>query len=286
MPKLLLIIALALLIAGCSSQAVTTQHANLVQTPETTECLVGLANSATSLPSALDAEGFSMINWNIQKGRDAGWVEDLHEIDPEADLLILQEVAHDNETWDSAAPKYYRSFAEGHASSNMITGVMTTSSAQPLTECHLVAFEPWFGTRKATLVTEYALTNTDQTLLVVNIHGINFTLGINDMSDQLHQVKAIIEQHKGAVLLAGDFNTWNSRRAAVLNQLVNDLDLVAVDYSIDHRLKIFGRALDHIYVRGLDSVHATTMDLQSSDHNPMSVHLRLTQEPYNIKAPL
>lgn len=285
MPKLLLI-AVALLIAGCSSQAVMTQHADPVPTPETTACLVKLANSATSLPDALDAEGFSMINWNVQKGRDAGWVEDLHEIDPEADLLLLQEVEHDNETWDNAAPRHYRSFAEGYANSRMITGVMTTSSAQPLTECSLVAYEPWFGTRKATLVTEYALTNTDKTLLVVNIHGINFTLGIDDMRDQLRQVQAIIEQHEGAVLLAGDFNTWNGRRAAVLNELVNNLDLVAINFSVDHRMKIFGRTLDHIYVRGLNSVHATTMDFQSSDHNPMSVYLRLTQESPNVEAPL
>ena len=53
---------------------------------------------------------------------------------------------------------------------------------------------------------------------------------------------------------------------------------------VDHRKRIFGRALDHIYLRGLSIVHATTAVSDSSDHNPMSVRLRLSKEPVLIGA--
>src|SRR5210317_1589891 len=110
------------------------------------------------------------------------------------------------------------------------SGVMTVSAAEPLTECELVAHEPWFGTRKATLITEYALSGTQQTLLVVNIHGINFALGISDLENQFAQARAVIEEHDGPVVFSGDFNTWRSQRAQVLEDMLEALGLTALDF--------------------------------------------------------
>ena len=50
---------------------------------------------------------------------------------------------------------------------------------------------------------------------------------------------------------------------------------VALEYDVDHRKRAFGQALDHIYVRGLQPIEATTRQVASSDHNPMSVRLRI-----------
>ena len=40
-------------------------------------------------------------------------------------------------------------------------------------------------------------------------------------------------------------------------------------------LGMFGNPLDHIYVRGLTLLDATTEKVESSDHNPLSAILRL-----------
>jgi len=160
------------------------------------------------------------------------------------------------------------------------------SAAAPLTECELVAHEPWFGTRKATLVTEYALSGTDRTLLVVNIHGINFALGISDLQNQFAQAKAVIAAHDGPVVFSGDFNTWRSQRAKMLADMLAELGLTALDFDVDHRKRFFGWALDHIYVRGLYSEFATTLQSDASDHNPMTVRLRLAEEPLRVRAAL
>lgn len=155
---------------------------------------------------------------------------------------------------------------------------MTLSSAQPVTECGLVSHEPWFGTRKATLVTEYGLTGTHETLLVVNIHGINFTFGVRDLENQFRKAQEIIAAHEGPVLFSGDFNTWRGKRAKMLDELVQSVGLTPLEFSADYRKRFLGWPLDHIYKRGLDTIHATTQDLSSSDHNPMSVRFRLADE--------
>jgi endonuclease/exonuclease/phosphatase (EEP) superfamily protein YafD len=60
-----------------------------------------------------------------------------------------------------------------------------------------------------------------------------------------------------------------------LNEITDSLGLEKLDYDEDHRKRFLGQPLDHIYIRGLEVLEATTRKVGSSDHNPMSVHLRL-----------
>ena len=69
------------------------------------------------------------------------------------------------------------SFAQGYQRDQLSTGVMTASRIAPLAQCSLTHYEPWLKSPKATSITEYALQGTDNTLLVVNVHLINFTFG-------------------------------------------------------------------------------------------------------------
>ena len=52
------------------------------------------------------------------------------------------------------------------------------SKATPLTQCSFRYSEPWLRTPKATNVTQYSLGGRDETLLVVNMHMVNFALGV------------------------------------------------------------------------------------------------------------
>jgi len=281
-----LIVLFLWLPTGCSTQSLMSDVEEREVYPETSACLEDLSSTASASSRGLNNNGFTIVNWNIQKGKRRNWAGDMQELQAGADLMILQEAPRESDVWDDLLQPHFRSFAEGFGFTKSVTGVLTMSSVEPLTECNLVAFEPWFGTRKATLVTEYALTDSVETLLVVNIHGINFSFGVNHMQRQLRQAAIVIEQHDGPVLLSGDFNTWRGGRAEVVETIVEGLGLVPLEYEVDHRKRWFGRPLDHIYVRGLRTIHATSMELASSDHNPMAVHFSYRALPRGFKAAL
>lgn len=274
-----------LLLASCTTQPSAPVRVAEAPAPDTAACIADLAGERVT-GSALDSRNISVVNWNIQKGGNSEWVHDLDEIGARPDLLILQEASVKTNVWRDLVPGHHESFAEGFGPDRSPSGVMTVSAAAPLTECELVAHEPWFGTRKATLVTEYALSGTDRTLLVLNIHGINFALGISDLRNQFAQAKAVIAAHDGPVVFSGDFNTWRSQRAKLLEDMLAELGLTALDFDEDHRKRFLGWALDHIYVRGLYSEFATTLQSDASDHNPMTVRLRLAEEPLRVRAAL
>jgi endonuclease/exonuclease/phosphatase (EEP) superfamily protein YafD len=226
----------------------------------------------------LDSGDIRLINWNIHKGGDPEWTTDLATFQDNPHLMILQEVPFNTTAWDVVAGNGYQSFAPGYRTSRAVTGVMTVSAAKPLTQCNLVSVEPWIRSAKATVITEYGLTNTDQTLLVVNIHAVNFTFGTRDFEGQIRDAMSVVQNHAGPVLLSGDFNTWHSRRSAVLNELTDSLKLEMLDFDEDHRKRVFGQPLDHIYVRGLEAIEATTREVDSSDHNPMSARLQIVTQ--------
>ena len=272
------------MLASCTTQPQAPVRVMAEPAPDTAACIADLDGDRAPTKRALDPGNISVVNWNIQKGRNTEWVRDLDEIDMRPDLLILQEASVKTDVWRDLVPAHHSSFAEGFGPDWSPSGVMTVSAAEPLTECKLVAHEPWFGTRKATLITEYALSGTEQTLLVVNIHGINFALGIEDLENQFAQARAVISEHDGPVVFSGDFNTWRSQRARALTEMLEALGLTALDFDVDHRKRFFGWALDHIYVRGLHSEHATTLESDASDHNPMTVRLRLAEEPLRVRA--
>ena len=123
------------------------------------------------------------------------------------------------------------------------------------------------------MITEYGLTGTDETLMVVNIHAVTFTFGTRAFQEQIRQAQSALDDHTGPILLSGDFNTWSGRRSDILIEMTDSLDLEMVDYDEDHRKRVFGQPLDHIYIRGLEVLEATTHVTDSSDHNPMSARL-------------
>jgi endonuclease/exonuclease/phosphatase (EEP) superfamily protein YafD len=192
--------------------------------------------------------------------------------------MIFQEAALHMDAWAVVAPDHYRSFAPGYrtrGTAGSVTGVMTLSTAEPLTSCSLISIEPWLRSPKATMITEYGLTDSDQSLLVINIHAINFTIGNKDFREQVRRALSVISGHPGPILLSGDFNTWHWRLSKILRGMANNHGLTMLNYDEDHRKRVFGQPLDHIYVRGLHVIDATSIRLDSSDHNPMSATLSL-----------
>lgn len=238
-------------------------------------CSRALPKSDPAPGEELDSADIEVINWNIHKGNDPDWMSDLRPMAAGSDLMIFQEVSFNSDAWDGLARGRHRSFAPGYRTSGLLTGVMTLSSATPLMQCNLIIREPWLRSPKATVITEYGLTDTEETLLVINIHAVNFTFGVSDFTEQLSRALDVVDEHDGPVLLSGDFNTWHARRERILQEMADGLGLERLEYDEDHRRRAFGLPLDHIYVRGLRVIDATTSDVDSSDHNPMSARLSM-----------
>jgi endonuclease/exonuclease/phosphatase (EEP) superfamily protein YafD len=268
--RLVLAIVVALSLSACANRPVTPGTNPALQfSTEVNECRDLLA-AVPATGAALDASNISLFNWNVHKTRERRWREDFDALASNADLVLFQEASLREETIAEIDSSRYWSFAPGYRKWGEVTGVMTLSGVKPLTQCSFVQSEPWLRTPKATSVTQYALTDTDQTLIVVNVHAVNFSFGTGAFRNQFEQIRRVLENHDGPIILSGDMNTWRNRRVQIVEELATSLDLVAVAFENDHRVQFFGKALDHIYVRGLHALSASTEVVDTSDHNPMT----------------
>lgn len=238
-------------------------------------CAAAIAASRDNGTAELDAGSIDLLIWNIQKGQNAGWLEDLHRFSGDKDLVLIQEAVLQTAVATELTPNTYWSFAPGFQTTHGISGVVTFSTVQPLVQCNLSTKEPWLRTPKATNIAEYGLKDRDDSLLVVNIHAVNLTFGVRALAEQLEQIRLVLAAHQGPVIFSGDFNTWSTKRQQVVNELVDSQRLTALSFNEDHRLRVFGNPMDHVYVRGLTSLEAISHPVDTSDHNPMSVKLML-----------
>lgn len=224
--------------------------------------------------SVLNTSTINFLCWNIQKGLKSNWQEDLSDLAIGKDLVIIQEAVLHSDLTDAFDKSVHWTFAKGYKSKKHTTGVMTISKHEPVRRHQLTCWEPWLATPKCTNITEYALSDTKETLIVVNIHAINFTLGLKSFRKQIDKVRKELAKHTGPIILSGDFNTWRKKRMKILDALAFEYGLDALSFREDHRKAVFGRILDHVYVRALTAESTDTYNVKSSDHNPISAELR------------
>jgi len=283
--RLVAALAVALLSAACATSAVgparpvpTQDRSALPIDAAVAACraAIGEATSgASDVRDGLDINSIRISNWNVHKKRSAAWKSDFDALSADAELVLLQEASLREETVVGLDATRHWSFAPGFRRGREITGVLTLSTVAPMTRCNFSAREPVFRTAKATGVTQYGLDGSDSTLVVVNLHAVNFSLGLGSYRRQFGQIRRALELHDGPVIVAGDFNTWRPARRRVVEQFADDLELAAIVFDQDSRVRFLGQPLDHIYVRGLTALGADTREVTTSDHNPMQVTLSL-----------
>lgn len=217
---------------------------------------------------------FELLSWNIKKGLEEDWSRDLETLGADKDLVLIQEATTAMLT-DSALPFMpdHADFAPGYESRDGITGVATFSNTPPDVSCQFQALEPWLRTPKATKITRYDLGETS--LVVANIHMVNFAFGLSAFRSQLDQLSQALDGYPGPMIVSGDFNTWSDARYQLLLQRMAELGAAPVAFSNDQRTRYFGDPVDHVFVAGLEVEAAATPVVTSSDHNPLS--LRLTR---------
>jgi len=223
------------------------------------------------------ANRLQVLVWNIEKAMNPGWDTDLETLGASSDLLLIQE-ASVQATIAAALPQpLYQAFAAGYITDTMETGVLTLSAVEPSLHCNLTAWEPWLGSPKATNITEYPVDGLDRRLLVINLHAVNFAVGLDDFKAQVNALEPLLSNHIGPLIVAGDFNTWSSFRSNLLEEFMSKHQLTPVQFSPDKRTRIWDRPLDHVYLRDLSLVEASTINVDSSDHNPLIMTVEIPQ---------
>lgn len=239
------------------------------------DCRALLKRPSAKVRDHMVAGPITLLSWNIGKGSREFWERDLRTMALGKELVILQEVVLNSGIEQQLPEHDHASFSRGFTSRSRTTGVATYSKRRPTAECQLSVVEPLLRSRKATSITEFAIEGRDDTLLVVNVHAVNFSVGLGRFRAQMEQIRQIVSVHDGPAIVSGDFNTWRRKRGNVVRAMVDDLALSPVYIADDRRKRFNGHALDHFFIRGLSVGTIETKQVTSSDHNPISVELRL-----------
>lgn len=245
------------------------------------------SDQAQTLTSAI-----TVVNWNAQKGKNPQFASDLQLIleQEKPDLVFLQEARA-----DLLEPEQMGGyFAEGWSypwPDGKTNGVLTLSRVPP-DRVELVPTKyREFGVTapKVSLVTEYPLP-TGEKLLAVNVHLLNFEAwSLKKISHQLEDLKKMMADHQGPIVMAGDFNTWNQKRLDLVKAVARDVKLKEVtDFpegrtTGDTKSEFWNKALgvdralplDRVFFLGFDPTSARVLNYDTSDHRPILVKLKL-----------
>ncbi|MGL5335050.1 MAG: endonuclease/exonuclease/phosphatase family protein [Enterovibrio sp.] len=204
--------------------------------------------------------------WNIYKQNNAGWDTQLTALQQSSDLVLLQEAKSNkklvtlfkNQEWNTQQTHAFSVFEN-------IYGVLNASQYTPLKTCVYKEKEPFLRLPKSAVVSFYPLSNGEQ-LALINLHAINFVYDIKNYKKQINTLLENIKHFSGAVIIAGDFNTWNEKRLNFVLQTVAQFGLKSVAFSVDERKTFLGFPLDHVFYRGLNLQTAVSKNTKASDH--------------------
>lgn len=273
--------ALLPLVASCVS--ITESTRALVYQPEgiavrSLDCAeaVRTADARRGDATAIDASAIRLLTWNIHKQEDAGWDRDLARFAAASDILLLQEVTlaepierilqSSDLGWVMASSFIYR---------ERDVGVLTATRVAPVANCTQRTVEPLLRLPKSAVISWLRLPGTDETLAVINIHAVNFSLTLGAYREQLRALGDALATHRGPIVLGGDMNTWTDERLDAVRELGARLSLTELTYpEKDLRSLFLGKQLDHIFVRGLGVTKVEAVAVESSDHNPVFAVLR------------
>jgi endonuclease/exonuclease/phosphatase (EEP) superfamily protein YafD len=243
------------------------------------ECIHGMSLQTATAPSHHELKDeFELICWNIEKGNNPGWKQELKAMAANTQLVLLQEAIFVEEMKQPREKPLFWSFAPGYETNAHSSGVMTVSRMQPSFFCSLEATEPWLRSPKKTSIVQFPLGHDGNSLLLVNMHAINFTFGIKAFAKQLNEVGHILGAHTGPIVFSGDLNTWTQARKDVLSPFISKFNLTEVGFEPDHRSHKMGHPVDYIFTRGLEVKQSRVVEVDTSDHNPLIVTLALLSD--------
>lgn len=221
-----------------------------------------------------------LLSWNIFKARRPGFASDFETLTHDRDLVLLQEsvlnAPSDRLFVDGGRLEWVmaRSFRE--ARTRREHGVKTGATAPAIASSSWRSphAEPLSRTRKMLLATRYPIAApglaATQTLLVLNMHAINF-VSADKYRRHLEQLAGALDGHAGPLILAGDFNTWNLQRRDSFFGVTREARLNEAPLARRARVAQMSMHLDHVMYRGLNLRLAASLEhVRSSDHAPIT----------------
>ncbi len=216
---------------------------------------------------------FGLLCWNVHKqnllphfNRYLGELLERYSID----LIALQEVKI-NPDAVSICEKFHFSLAPNMKFFAHMYGVLNGSLVPEKGAFSLLSIhqESMIRTHKSAIFSYYPLHNGGM-LLLVNLHAINFHTS-KVYHREIETVFEKIHHHQGAMIVTGDFNSWNHKRMDILLKLAERMHLSAVAMEHEHLIKSFMKyKLDHIFYRGVKLIEHTVIDVKRcSDHNAL-----------------
>jgi len=226
--------------------------------------------------NALDHNGrLDVTVWNIYKENRSDVFNDLLRMSKDNNLMLLQEVLLKPQMQQYIkAQGLHADMASAFKIFDVPSGVMNLSRSPAISSCDYLTKEPWLRLPKSALISHFPLSN-GQTLLVLNLHAINFSWRLTAFNAQLQVLAQQLKQHQGPILMGGDFNTWREARLQQVKNMVQALGLQEALYTSDRRRTFLGYHLDHLYYRDLNFISAQSLPLTSSDHNPIQANFQL-----------
>ena len=213
---------------------------------------------------------FTVFSWNIYKEQSEGWKPLLKENAGQSQIVLLQEAALTNElTGLFTELDLNWLLTKAFTADKVPMGVAMAFQTNPRAVCQFRIAEPFIVFPKTAMAAKFPFAASPQTLLVLNIHGINFSLGLTEFATQLDALTQTLEHHSGPVLFAGDFNTWSAQRKLLVREKLGKFGLQEAQLSPDNRVTIFGHAIDHLFYSGLKQINAKGVATKASDHNPI-----------------
>ena len=239
-------------------------------------CALPIYCIESEIAPPLDNNGtLTVAVWNIYKQQRTNWRSALVSFTQQSDLVLLQEASLNVELQTYLDTSHWQvRMANAFRFLDTPAGVMNLSRVSSRQTCAYLAMEPWLRLPKSALLSQFSLSD-GQTLAVVNLHGVNFAIGLNEYKQQLDSLKSVLEQHQGPIILAGDFNTWRKARIKVVRVFAHSLGLKEVQYHNDQRVRVLGKPLDHLYYRDLRLVKAEAPKTDASDHSPLLATFKL-----------
>lgn len=224
-------------------------------------------------------EEFGVLCWNTQKLTEkpefqrtlASVLTDYPSL-----FLLLQEVKLSAKSnW--LLPSWSYAVAPNMQTRRSVYGVLTASSyAFKEAQARLSSKrEGMFATHKSYMLSHHSLAEGGS-LLVVNVHAINFVRA-RQFSQEIELIKEEILEHKGPLIVAGDFNVWSRQRRLSLLQLCRSVGLRQAIMVDPHHVKAYRQhPLDFIFYRDLTLQETLAIDTSKvSDHNPLYARFKL-----------
>ncbi len=218
-------------------------------------------------------DSFGFLCWNVHKNNKSRALVFYLEAkvkEKKLDLLLFQEaVFKDKEAFILHDFSYDAS--ANLEINNKFYGVLTAGQVQSdYAKAYLSeGQEAFIGPHKSMLLSRYTFKDGSK-VLVLNVHAINFREN-GRYHKEVERFFDFIKSYDGAMIIAGDFNSWNKNRLKKLHENAEKLKLSVVEFKESSAVKSFrGNHLDFIFYKGLKLENASVEKADSlSDHNPL-----------------